>query len=60
MVWIHVAYFAFGTVPVTVTFPPTTLTLAPYSRPSSDLQLILPVNAGSAAAGVATGSGLQR
>src|SRR5688572_1245926 len=53
----HSAYLAAGTVPVTVTFPPTTVTVAPEQPAFFRSSLIIPVSAGSAAAGVATGSG---
>ena len=53
----QVAYLAFGTSPVTVTLPLTTVTDAPVQPAFFRSSVILPVKAGSAAAGVATGSG---
>src|SRR3982751_2640509 len=57
IVWIHSAYFAFGTSPVTVTLPFTTVTEAPVHPAFLRFSVILPVRAGSGAAGVATGNG---
>src|SRR5687768_6165356 len=58
IVWIQVAYLALGTSPVTVTLPLTTETEAPVQPAFRRSSVILPVRAGSAAAGVATGKGL--
>src|SRR5688572_1825548 len=59
MTAMHSAYFAAGTVPVTVTFPATTVTVAPVQPAFFKSSLIFPVSAGSDAAGVATGNGLR-
>src|SRR5438045_7766188 len=55
----HSAYFVAGTSPVTVTLPFTTVTDAPVQPAFFRFSVILPVRAGSAAAGVAVGSGFS-